>query len=79
LANMICSFVDIMFLLIIIVMFRKELQNGSTIITLPAYLTHLSGKMITCELITLPAILHLRQNERNVITVISYCYEARQM
>jgi len=30
-----------------IVLFREELQSGSIIITLPVYLTHLSGKIIT--------------------------------
>jgi len=51
-------------------MFRKELQNGITIITLPAYLTHLSGKMITCELIMLPMILCLRYLELHVEAII---------
>jgi len=30
-----------------IALFRKELQNDSTITTSPAYLTHRSGKLIT--------------------------------
>ena len=54
---------------VITVVFRKELQRGSTIITLPAYRTHLSGKVITCELIRLPAILRLREREQKDIII----------
>jgi len=35
-----------MFHYLFVIIFRKELQNGSIIITLPAYLTHLSGEII---------------------------------